>query len=72
MTSNFITFAVYKVAFSQGYDSNTLNAVEWEEKNRRKKGERKEEGKIIWEAVSFILNKTLLHINACHNLCSQW
>lgn len=49
-----------------------LNAEEWEEKTGGKKGERKEEEKIIWEAVSFILNKTLLHTNACHNLCSQW
>lgn len=43
MTSNFIMFAIYKVIFSQGYDSNTVQCG----MRRKKKGERKEEGKII-------------------------
>lgn len=71
-TSNFIMFAVYKVVFSWANNSNTAQCCGMRRKRRKRVRERKKEGKIIWEAVSFILNTTLLYINAWHNFCSQW
>jgi len=65
-------FAVYKGVTSRGNNSSTDQCCGMRIKRRERVRERKKEETIIWEVVSFVLNTTLLHINACHNLCSQW